>query len=177
MKVCLFCDTNDIYHGILCKVCESQIQKNESAKKEWLKISGKKKRLLRKFRDKLLYKTPLAQLKAYRYIKKVSDVFNIKVQHERIFGPFIIDIYIPRLRSGIEVDGGVHEMQIGYDDSREEYLREAGVKIYRFKNEEIGTLFFKTAIWQIFTHYHTYTHYNKILRRAKDNNIDLNATL
>ncbi|NJN78145.1 MAG: DUF559 domain-containing protein [Saprospiraceae bacterium] len=37
----------------------------------------------------------------------------------------------------IEIDGGIHALQIEYDQIREAILMEMGYKIIRFKNEDV----------------------------------------
>lgn len=174
MKPCLLCEINEMYYGLLCKECIALVSKNKKVAKEWERRKGRKSKTLKRFRKKLLYKIFPSQKRALKYIRKVANVYWIKIQPERIYGSYIIDIYIPRLKVGIEIDGGIHKTQIGYDDFKDEYLKRHGIIIYRFENKEIGTSFFKNAIWQIFNINHIDTHYNKILERAGQNNINLN---
>jgi very-short-patch-repair endonuclease len=39
----------------------------------------------------------------------------------------------------IELDGGQHSFQAGYDNARTEYLREKGYSVLRFWNNEVMT--------------------------------------
>jgi len=106
---------------------------------------------LKKFKENLVKKMPPSQKKAHRYIFKTAQiVFGFKVERERIFAPYIVDIYIKPLRVCIEIDGGVHNNRGGYDNNRDQYLfNKWKIKVYRFKNEEVGTDYFKSAIWSI----------------------------
>ena len=38
---------------------------------------------------------------------------------------------------GVEVDGDIHDLQKEEDERREKVLRELGVKIVRFRNDEV----------------------------------------
>lgn len=37
----------------------------------------------------------------------------------------------------IEIDGGIHDKKIEYDEERQQLLTQAGFRVLRFKNEEI----------------------------------------
>ena len=52
-------------------------------------------------------------------------------------GRFIADFLCLSLHLIIEVDGGIHDDQQGHDKGREEFLREYGYRIIRFRNEEV----------------------------------------
>jgi very-short-patch-repair endonuclease len=52
-------------------------------------------------------------------------------------GPYILDFYCPKLRLGIELDGGIHKQKVLYDKDREKYLEGLDIKIVRFKNEDV----------------------------------------
>jgi len=49
----------------------------------------------------------------------------------------IADFYCHEAKLVIEVDGGIHEQQKDYDEAREFVLKSMGMKIIRFKNQEI----------------------------------------
>ena len=50
---------------------------------------------------------------------------------------FIADFYCAQYKLVIEIDGGIHEEQVGRDKWREDILKEQGYHILRFKNEEL----------------------------------------
>ena len=59
---------------------------------------------------------------------------------EEDFPPYIVDIYIPDLHLGIELDGPFHMKK--KDRNRDEYLRvEYNLPIWRFTNKEINNGF------------------------------------
>ncbi len=50
---------------------------------------------------------------------------------------FIVDFYCSKLLLVIEIDGGYHDKQKGFDDGREELLYKIGIKTIRFSNDEV----------------------------------------
>lgn len=50
---------------------------------------------------------------------------------------FIPDFYSAEEKLVIEIDGKIHDFQKAYDQSREEILISLGLKVIRFKNEEL----------------------------------------
>ncbi len=50
---------------------------------------------------------------------------------------FIPDFYCFEKKLIIELDGKIHDFQKEYDQNREEILRDLGLKVIRFKNEEL----------------------------------------
>jgi very-short-patch-repair endonuclease len=54
-------------------------------------------------------------------------------------GPFIVDFYCPAAKLAVELDGIHHDLsdENDYDKVREEYLKARGLKVVRFKNNEI----------------------------------------
>jgi very-short-patch-repair endonuclease len=52
---------------------------------------------------------------------------------------FILDFYCPAARLCVEVDGGVHDEQKERDEARTEHLAARGIRVIRFRNEEVIT--------------------------------------
>ena len=50
---------------------------------------------------------------------------------------FIVDFYCSKLLLVIEIDGGYHHKQHGYDKGREDLLYKIGIKTIRFENDKI----------------------------------------
>lgn len=50
---------------------------------------------------------------------------------------FIIDFYCAKLLLGIEVDGPIHDIRKFYDARRTQKLWDYGIKIIRYKNEDV----------------------------------------
>lgn len=78
--------------------------------------------------EKVLWK----RLKGFR-----KERFIFRRQHPIEF--FIADFYCHKIKLVIEVDGGIHltEERIEYDDSRSEEIERFGIKVIRFKNEDV----------------------------------------
>ena len=50
---------------------------------------------------------------------------------------FIVDFYCSKLLLAIEIDGGYHNKQYGYDKGREDLLYKIGIKTIRFENNDV----------------------------------------
>ena len=50
---------------------------------------------------------------------------------------FVADFYCSKYKLVIEIDGKIHERQKDYDDMRTFIMNIIGIKVIRFKNEEI----------------------------------------
>jgi very-short-patch-repair endonuclease len=50
---------------------------------------------------------------------------------------YIADFYCHKAKLVIEIDGVIHEKQKEYDISRDDDMNELGIKVIRFKNEEV----------------------------------------
>ena len=64
---------------------------------------------------------------------------GMKFRRQQGIGPFILDFYCPEHRLGIELDGNSHDYKYDYDEERTEYLREQGIRILRFSNQQVFT--------------------------------------
>ena len=53
---------------------------------------------------------------------------------------YILDFYLPEYQVCLEIDGSSHHHQYVYDQMRTNYLKEAGITVIRFKNEEMHNL-------------------------------------
>ncbi len=67
------------------------------------------------------------QLSNYRFVRQYS------------VGPYILDLYCPAKKLGIELDGEQHYARDGlaYDEERAAYLAGFGIKTLRFRNKEV----------------------------------------
>jgi very-short-patch-repair endonuclease len=77
-----------------------------------------------------------------------KNIFGLKFfrQHPIVYGHhpvtteqqfFIIDFYCSAIKLAIEIDGGIHDEQKEYDDSRDKILENMGIQTVRFSNEEV----------------------------------------
>lgn len=74
-------------------------------------------------------------LKFFRQHPIVYDTINNKPLY------FIPDFYCAEKKLIIEIDGKIHDFQKEYDERREEILRNMGLEIIRFKNEELNNVY------------------------------------
>jgi very-short-patch-repair endonuclease len=65
--------------------------------------------------------------------------FDVKFRRQRPIGPYIVDFYCPQYGLVLELDGSHHNELDGaeYDEERTTYLAALGLKVLRFKNEEV----------------------------------------
>jgi very-short-patch-repair endonuclease len=52
---------------------------------------------------------------------------------------FVADFYCHSVRLVVEVDGGIHDARRDYDEHRTRLLKALGLKVIRFKNEQVLT--------------------------------------
>lgn len=78
-----------------------------------------------------------AELRAVEILKKR----NIKHIFQKCFikgeAFCIVDIYIPKRKICIEIDGEYHENTKGYDNWKDNYLESRGFTVKRIKNEDV----------------------------------------
>lgn len=136
--------------------------------------SATPKKTLIKYQQELLKKTTRSQAKAVKIVRHIaSDVFEYKVCTEKIFRPYILDIYIRALGVGIEIDGSVHNKQQTYDAKRDSFLwKEYKLLMIRFDNSQVDSGFFKQAVWDLCLQ-GAYAYFSNIENTAKRRNIIL----
>ena len=62
---------------------------------------------------------------------------GVRFRRQQIIQGFIVDFYCHKAALVIEVDGDVHDLQQDEDARRERVLREMGLRIVRFRNDEV----------------------------------------
>ena len=62
---------------------------------------------------------------------------GVRFRRQQIIAGFIVDFYCHKAALVVEVDGDVHDLQQEEDAKREKALRELGLRIIRFGNDEI----------------------------------------
>jgi very-short-patch-repair endonuclease len=67
------------------------------------------------------------------------DVMGFKFRRQHPLLYFVADFYCHEALLVIELDGDIHELQDvqQYDKQREEKIKELGITVLRFKNEEV----------------------------------------
>jgi very-short-patch-repair endonuclease len=68
-----------------------------------------------------------------------TGVSGLKFRRQHPIGPCIADFYCHKIKLIIEADGLIHEKAeiLDYDKKREGDLKDLGIHVLRFKNEEI----------------------------------------
>ena len=61
----------------------------------------------------------------------------MKFRRQHPFGDYILDCVCLENKLVIEVDGGQHGQQAGYDENRTQKLQAAGFRVLRFWNNEV----------------------------------------
>lgn len=94
------------------------------------KAETEKRKLLRKqqtFTEKILW----------IHLRK-HQALGYKFRRQYSVDHFVIDFYCPELKLAVELDGDVHDLpeQKEYDEARQKYLEEFGIKFIRIKNDE-----------------------------------------
>ena len=64
---------------------------------------------------------------------------GLKFRRQQGIGPYVLDFYCPELRLCIELDGSSHDYKYEYDVQRTAYLREQGIRVVRYSNEQVRT--------------------------------------
>ena len=62
---------------------------------------------------------------------------GVRFRRQQIIQGFIVDFYCHKSALVVEVDGDVHDLQQDEDARREKALREMGLRIVRFRNDEV----------------------------------------
>ncbi len=66
-----------------------------------------------------------------------ANKLGVHFRRQQVIAGFIVDFYCHKAALVIEVDGDIHDLQQEEDARREKVLREMGLRIVRFRNEEV----------------------------------------
>ena len=66
-----------------------------------------------------------------------ANKLGVHFRRQQIIAGFIVDFYCHKSALVIEVDGDIHDLQQEDDARREDVLREMGLKVVRFRNDEV----------------------------------------
>ncbi len=77
-----------------------------------------------------------AEAKLWAYLR-AHRMSNIHFRRQHAIGNYVVDFCAPRARLVIELDGGQHLDQQGYDAERTAYLESLGYRVLRFWNNEV----------------------------------------
>lgn len=62
---------------------------------------------------------------------------GVRFRRQQVIAGFIVDFYCHRAALVVEVDGDVHDLQKEEDERREKALSALGLRIIRFRNDEV----------------------------------------
>jgi very-short-patch-repair endonuclease len=62
---------------------------------------------------------------------------GVHFRRQQIIAGFIVDFYCHKAALVVEVDGDIHDLQQEEDIRREKALRELGLRVIRFRNDEV----------------------------------------
>ncbi len=71
------------------------------------------------------------------WLRLSKDQLGVRFKPQHPINIFIVDFYCHTHKLVIEIDGGVHEQQGEYDESRTVELKRFGITVIRFTNEEV----------------------------------------
>jgi len=73
------------------------------------------------------------------YFLRNKQFYGFKFRRQTGIGPYIVDFYSYDLKLVIEVDGDSHgsNKAKNYDLRRDKYMKENGIKVLRFTNNEV----------------------------------------
>ena len=66
-----------------------------------------------------------------------ANKLGVHFRRQQVIAGFIVDFYCHKVELVVEVDGDIHDLQQDEDARREQALREMGLRIVRFRNDEI----------------------------------------
>ena len=81
--------------------------------------------------------------KEYSHAEKIlwqelrANKLGVHFRRQQVIAGFIVDFYCHKAALVIEVDGDIHDLQQEEDARREKVLREMGLRVVRFGNEEV----------------------------------------
>jgi len=68
---------------------------------------------------------------------KLKQIQNLRFRRQHPIDFFIADFYCHEARLVVEIDGGIHNQQIEYDDGRSGEMERYFIKVIRFTNSEV----------------------------------------
>lgn len=96
------------------------------------KINPDKLKLAKHFRSHMTHAE-----RCFWNIARRNQVGGLQFRRQQIIHGFIADFFCNQLNLVIEADGGIHEQQKDYDRLRDYIMKQYGIRVMRFTNEEI----------------------------------------
>jgi very-short-patch-repair endonuclease len=89
-------------------------------------------------RKMLRHEMPKAEVLLWMHLKG-KQIHGHKFRRQYGIGCYVIDLYCPKVKLAVEVDGATHltEEEIAHDKNRQEAIEEIGIEFLRFTNLEI----------------------------------------
>ncbi|MFM6613365.1 MAG: endonuclease domain-containing protein, partial [Dolichospermum sp.] len=78
----------------------------------------------------------LAEKQLWQRLKN-KQLLGFKFRRQQVIDRFIVDFYCHEIKLVIEVDGEIHNYTQVEDAIREEFLESLGLRVVRFKNEDV----------------------------------------
>ena len=66
-----------------------------------------------------------------------ANQLGVRFRRQQVIQGFIVDFYCHKSALVVEVDGDVHDLQKEEDGRREKVLSELGLRVVRFRNDEV----------------------------------------
>lgn len=66
-----------------------------------------------------------------------ANKLGVRFRRQQVIQGFIVDFYCHRAGLVVEVDGDIHDLQKEEDERREKVLSALGLRIVRFRNDEV----------------------------------------
>ena len=67
-----------------------------------------------------------------------ANKLGVYFRRQQVIQGFIVDFYCHKAGLVIEVDGDIHDLQKEEDERREKVLSALGLRVVRFRNDEVG---------------------------------------
>lgn len=68
---------------------------------------------------------------------RTNRLDGLHFRRQQVIAGFIVDFYCHAAGLAVELDGPIHAQRADYDRERDRVLKEIGVRVLRFKNEEV----------------------------------------
>jgi len=78
----------------------------------------------------------LSEVLLWNCLRK-KKLLGHKFLRQKPIGNYIVDFYCTKLLLVIEIDGFTHDNKYEYDINRQKYLENIGLKILRFRDEDV----------------------------------------
>jgi very-short-patch-repair endonuclease len=70
-------------------------------------------------------------------VLRARSVNGLKFRRQHPLDGFVLDFFCPEVRLCVELDGGIHDAQQERDAERTAQLEARGLRVIRFRNEEV----------------------------------------